>query len=266
MKSLLNALQDGRLVELPDSDKEKSLEFLAHLIEAIPELGSGVQLAEEVIVREKAANTGIGLGVACPHVRTAGSGDLLCAVGWSPQGIDYGSKDGQKVYLVVMYYIPDAEKNVYLKEVSSLASAVKKEGSIQNIAKAEDIASVREELLNWVSASIDAGMPETKARMIRLEARQATLTQAEIPLPSTLAGQPIQLVPVLFLMLADATRPVVLSSKADLSAALERDSTLVPLLRQEAQFDRLGYRFIHRKTTLYDPTRPLYDYLALKIG
>ena len=130
MKSLLNALKDGRLIELPDTDKERSLRFLAHVIEAIPELGGELSLDEEIISREKTCNTGIGLGVACPHVRSAGGGELLCAVGWSPLGIDYGSKDGMKVHLVVMYYIPDSDKNTYLKEVSSLAGAIKKEGSI----------------------------------------------------------------------------------------------------------------------------------------
>src|SRR4029077_3198691 len=131
MKSLLHALREGRLVELPETDKDKSLQYLAHLIEAIPEVAGGVDLAEEVIAREKAGNTGIGRGVACPHVRSQSEGELLCAVGWSPTGIDYGSKDGIKVYLVVMYYIPDSQKTTYLREVSALAGAVKKEGDIQ---------------------------------------------------------------------------------------------------------------------------------------
>src|ERR1700690_4378322 len=115
MKSLLNALQQGRLVELPDNDKEKSLRYLAHLIEAVPEVASGVDLADETVNRESSNNTGIGLGIACPHVRVPGNGDLLCAVGWSPTGIDYAAKDGKKVHLVVMYYIPESQKNTYLK-------------------------------------------------------------------------------------------------------------------------------------------------------
>ena len=40
MKSLLNALQEGRLVELPVHEKEKVLEYLAILIEAIPDIGN----------------------------------------------------------------------------------------------------------------------------------------------------------------------------------------------------------------------------------
>ena len=40
MRSLLQALQEGRLVELPETDKDKSLQYLAHLIEAIPEVAA----------------------------------------------------------------------------------------------------------------------------------------------------------------------------------------------------------------------------------
>src|SRR5579863_7459864 len=103
MKSLLHALREGRLVELPEADKEKSLQYLAHLIEASPETPSGIDVMDELFQREKSGNTGIGRGVACPHVRGQGEGDLICAVGWSPKGIDYGAKDGARVHLVLMY-------------------------------------------------------------------------------------------------------------------------------------------------------------------
>ncbi len=264
MRSLLNALQDGRLVELPDTDKWKSLKYLAHLIEAIPEIGGSVDLAEQVNVQEQSNNTGIGLGVACPHVRVPGSGDLLSAVGWSPAGIDYGSKDGKKVHLVVMYYIPEAHKNTYLKEVSSLVRAVRPEGEIQSIAKAEDIAKVREELLDWVSASIDAGIPETKARMIRLEARQAALAET----PDSHTGVPpatTLILPVLILP-QPGDKYMVLCENHELGTILENDATLGVALKQHMAFDRAGFRFLFRGVQVYDPTRPLYDYIAIKLN
>jgi len=260
MKSLLNALKDGRLIELPDTDKERSLRFLAHVIEAVPELGGELSLDEEIIAREKTCNTGIGLGVACPHVRGVGGGELLCAVGWSPLGIDYGSKDGMKVHLVVMYYIPDSDKNTYLKEVSSLAGAIKKEGSIQSIAKAEDIATVREQLLDWVSAALDAGIPETKARMVRLEAREAA---ASIDATSAPASAPLTIKPLLILEMAP-DRHIVLSHDPALGAALEKDPNLAATLSQEGQFEHPPYRLVFQQKTSYDHDRVLYEYLAVK--
>jgi PTS system nitrogen regulatory IIA component len=45
-------------------------------------------------------------------------------VGWSPAGIDYGAPDNEPVHLLVMYFVPDTQKNAYLKEISSLAKAI----------------------------------------------------------------------------------------------------------------------------------------------
>jgi mannitol/fructose-specific phosphotransferase system IIA component (Ntr-type) len=261
MRSLLNALQDGRLVELPDTDKWNSLKYLAHLIEAIPEV-SETDLAEQVLAQEQSNNTGIGLGVACPHVRVPGNAELMSAVGWSPAGIDYGSKDGQKVHLVVMYYIPEAQKNTYLKEVSSLVRAVRPEGEIQSIAKAADIAKVREELLDWVSAAIEAGIPETKARMIRLEARQAALSTEA---PAGAAPAAAQIFPLLILP-QSADQFTVLCENHELAAALENDPTLSVSLKQRVSFDRAGFHLLFRGVQIYDPARPLYDYIAVKLN
>jgi len=201
------------------------------------------------------------MGVACPHVRAPGSGDLLCAVGWSPSGIDYGAPDAKKVHLVVMYYIPETQKNAYLKEVSSLAGAVRRGGGIQPIADARDIATVRERLLDWVSTAIETSIPEAKARMIRLESRQAAAEAA----PSAPAAGGIQVVPVLMLQMA-GQKPIVLCPQPELVSALEKDERLPNLLQQNAQFDSGGYRLVFRSATPYPDARSLYDYCAVKLG
>ena len=260
MRSLLNALQEGRLVELPDTDKAKSLEYLANLIEAVPDLPSTRELYEAMTAREKAMNTGIGMGVACPHVRAPGNGQLVSAVGWSPQGIDYGAPDGKKVHIVVMYYIPESQKNVYLKEISSLAGAVRRAGGIQPIATAQDIATVRERLLDWLGNAIEASIPEAKARMIRLESRQAIAETA----PSTAAGA-IQIVPVMVLQLADQ-KPIVLCQQPELLAALEKQENLASLLQQNTQFDAGGFRLVPRAATQYPNARALHEYSAVKLA
>jgi mannitol/fructose-specific phosphotransferase system IIA component (Ntr-type) len=255
MKSLLGALQAGRLVELHSTEKEACLRTLAHLIEAVPEMSREVDLVDEVLKRERAVNSGIGLGVACPHVRVGGSGELLCSVGWSPTGIDYGAVDGKKVHLVSMYFIPDAQKNAYLKEISGLAEAVKKAGDIQAIARAEDVAAVREQLLGWVSSSLDSGASQVRARMIHLEAKQAQAGgSAAVPM-----------LPVLAIGLADGQTYFVCQSK-ELSAALEKDPTLAAIVRQGTAFDRAGYRFLHHSSILYDPARPIHEYIAVRLG
>jgi mannitol/fructose-specific phosphotransferase system IIA component (Ntr-type) len=260
LKSLLNALKEGRLVELPDTEKGKALEYLAHLIEAVPDLSGISELYEAMMAREKAQNTALGLGVACPHVRASGEGELFCAVGWSPAGIDYGAPDGKLVHLVVMYYIPDSQKNVYLKEVSGLAGAIHREGGISAIASAEDIATVRARLLDWVLAALEASIPEAKARMIRIEARQAAAASTAPAAP----GQ-VEVLPALIVDMGDSRR-IVLCQAPQVVAALEGAEDFAVKLRQQSQFDLAGYRMVHRSSTQYGAGRTLHEYLAIKLS
>ena len=88
MKALLNALQEGRLVELPDNIKNDALEFLGTLLEAVPEV-SDEGINEKALARENLHNTGIGRGWACPHASSDSDGEVLCAVGWSPIAVSY---------------------------------------------------------------------------------------------------------------------------------------------------------------------------------
>ena len=95
MRSILDAPQVVRLIELTDNHKTKALEYLAVLIEAIPDIGVEGGITENVLAREQAHNTGIGKGWACPHARAPHDGELVCSVGWSPAGIDYGAPDNE---------------------------------------------------------------------------------------------------------------------------------------------------------------------------
>ena len=62
MRTFFAALEEGRLIELPDNNKDKSLQILGSLIEAVPGLKAGTQVVESVLSRERTANTALGLG------------------------------------------------------------------------------------------------------------------------------------------------------------------------------------------------------------
>lgn len=254
MKSLLNALQEGRLIELPTVDKDKALEYLAVLIEAIPDIGASADLVGEIKAREQTANTAIGMGVACPHARTSKDGELLCAVGWSPEGIEYGAPDGRKVHLLVMYFIPDTQRHVYLKEISGLAKAIKASDGIEDIINAPDLATVRHQLLDWVNLALDAALPDAKARMIQLEAKATALPEAP--------RMPFLMVP--FSLLLDDGRQILLAQDAALVKALEREPELGEQVRRSNDFQLAGYRILTRAATTFAGGRQLFECLAVR--
>ena len=260
MKSILTALQDGRLIELPETDKEKALRYMASILEAIPEVNSTVDIAEGVLERERQANTAIGKGWACPHIRVDGDAELFSVLGWSPAGIDYGAPDKEKVHLLVMYYIPGNQRMAYLKELSGLAKAIQKGEGIANIEKAGGLNDVRNELLNWVSASIDSSAPEVKARMIKLEAKRAMVEGGG----GIKVSEFSKIIP-LYIITGPDTKNIVLAQNDELVRSLETTDLSGTPLQDKLEFDASGYKIFVRAKTLYKADRLLYDCLALRL-
>lgn len=275
MRSILTALQDGRLFELPEgASKERVLGFLARILDANPNIEAGIEVIEEITLREKECNTGIGMGVAVPHVRARREeGDLFCAIGWSSQGIAYDAPDGMPVHLVVMYYIPGSQKNVYLKEVSTLVKAMRKSGGMEPIAKAPDLNAVRNLLLDWVSSVLGDAGPESVARMIKLEVKQSQTVEAPAahppaatpavpsPLPAALVidGH----VAVFSVLVAPPNCPFVLASDGGLVGALEKDAGLAQSLAAAAPFTFGQQRVFVTGSTVYSGGRILYQCVAV---
>jgi len=263
MKSLLTALQEGRLIELPDNDKQKSLEYLATIIEAIPDIGDVGGITESVLARELLHNTGIGKGWACPHARSNVSGELLCSVGWSPAGINYGGPDGALVHLIVMYYVPDAQKNAYLKEISSLAKAIQTVPSMQEHASLTDLGEVRHRLLDAISLALESMAPDARARMIQLDVKHAEHETADQgPMSADLATRvfPVQVIS------SPGSRPIVLAQEEELVQLLETQSDLLASLDNQGRADCKGFHVVLRSVTRYQLDRAVHDCLAVKVG
>ncbi len=266
MRSILNALQEGRLFELPDAGKDRALEFLARILDANPDIEVGTDAIEEIQRRELECNTGIGLGVGVPHIRARREeGELFCAIGWSAQGIAYGAADGQPVRLVFMYYIPGAQKNVYLKEISSLVKAIKTSGGIEPIARATDLNVVRNLLLDWVSQALGESGPEAVARMIKLEVKHARSTVTPLP-----AGPPADLASAagtaarFAVLVAPPAAPVVLSHDPEWLTLLEKDAGLAGRLAAGTPFLAAGRTILVASVTPYAGSRLVYECVALR--
>ena len=262
MRSLLDALQEGRLVELPDSNKEEALEILALLIEAIPDIGTKTDLVKAVRDREAQFNTGIGKGVAVPHCRVNYSGELLCAIGWSPGGIDYTAVDGKPVHLVVMYYVPDDLRNMYLKEISGLAKVLESSDSIESMSQLPDIQSVRNHLLDWVSQAISGAVPDAKARMIQLDARQAILEHTAPPGLTAITEHVARFIPFKLVNFGD--HHLILTADEALVDTLEHSDDLKANLNAGADFDAGGYRIAVLSETDFSHGRKLVEAVAFK--
>jgi len=81
-----------------------------------------------VYQRESVMSTGIGDGVAIPHVRFEGVGKPALGVGISAEGIDFGTLDGQPVHIIVLFAMPAGAQREYLDLLAQVMVALKKPG------------------------------------------------------------------------------------------------------------------------------------------
>ena len=257
MNTLLNALQEGRLIELPDNNKEDALQFLAHIIEAIPSIPPGTDVVGLVEKREASVNTALGKGWAVPHARIPGEGELICVVGWSPAGINYGAPDGIPVSIIVMFLVPEDQRNHYLREVSVLARALTTYPGVDRLRSADELNDIREMLLDLISAATETCGPDTRVRMIQLQTRTAVEAMPAEDL-SRFVIEPVTLVS------SPGIKPVVLAQNPELTSTLDIAPGLIEEIASSGVFQNGGWRVIKRGMVIYQADRVLYDCLAIK--
>jgi mannitol/fructose-specific phosphotransferase system IIA component (Ntr-type) len=257
MDTLLDALQEGRLIELPDNNKDDALQFLAHIIEAIPSLPAGIDVVGLVMAREQSSNSQLGKGWACPHARVPFEEELLCVVGWSPTGIEYGASDGIPVSIIVMYLVPENQRNHFLREASMLAKALSVYPGFEKLNRAKELNEVRDYLLDLIGSTKETATPDSRARMIQLQAR-----------PSVAAIPAYDLANLIVEPLAIVTGPglkyVVLAQDRHLVEYLDSAPGLVEKIEKGGLYQNGGWRILKRGETAYHGDRIVYECLAIK--
>ncbi|MDD2599964.1 MAG: magnesium transporter [Kiritimatiellae bacterium] len=158
--ALLEALQAGRLITLPTTDKKKALRLLEEQIEAAPGFQPGAGFSEALARREEQSNTYLGYGIAMPHACVPEGDTLICAVGWSSEGIEYDHEDDWPVHLVLMYYVPAALQHDYLSEVSRLVRMMEKDPSKHDLVNFSDLAAVGLRLRRWLNINCSGSSAE----------------------------------------------------------------------------------------------------------
>lgn len=96
----------------------------------------------DVIRREKQSSTGIGKGVAVPHVHEDIVRRQILAVGISRQGVDFGAVDGQPVHIVALFASPRKHQKQHMELLAALSRLLQQEGARQRLIEASDPAEV----------------------------------------------------------------------------------------------------------------------------
>jgi len=134
-----NVLTIDRVRMIDAATKAEALNELIECLGEAPQVRDGDELARAVFEREALMSTGIGLGVAVPHVRLASVTDLVMAAGLSRRGIaDYESLDGRPVHVIFLIAARYDQHATYIRLLSNISRRVKDDDLRERLLGAKD--------------------------------------------------------------------------------------------------------------------------------
>ena len=140
-------IEAGDIVMLPENlSKAEVLDRLIERVYARDNVVDQDAFRRAVFERESIMSTGIGGGVAIPHVRMREVRNTQLVIGVAPSGIDFESLDSERVYVIVLFAIPHDAHREYLGILAQVMLTLKTPGIRQRLAMCSTVEKVLDTL------------------------------------------------------------------------------------------------------------------------
>lgn len=139
MSRLADFLKESYCMHLSAHTKDEALHRMVDILMQADEIKRIEQVIRaEIFEREKILSTGIGQGIAVPHIRVDGLEDIHIAFGLFKKPIEFGSIDNTPVQIIVMVVVPKKAHTLYLKILASIVTLFKDESVRNRVLQAPD--------------------------------------------------------------------------------------------------------------------------------
>jgi len=120
---------DATIQQLETDDRDQVIHALVQSLESAGKLPEGKyeEILQAVIARENEASTGMGKGVAVPHVKHAAVNEVIGAVGISEKGIDFSALDKQPVFSFILLVSPAHAPEKHLQAMETVFKHLQQE-------------------------------------------------------------------------------------------------------------------------------------------
>jgi len=120
---------EATIAELKARDRDAAIAELVCSLDKAGRLKKSCRddVIKAVIRREKEASTGMGKGIALPHVKHPGVRDVVAAIGRSSIGIDFFALDKQPVYSVILLISPVDNPDRHLQAMEKIFRCLQQE-------------------------------------------------------------------------------------------------------------------------------------------
>jgi mannitol/fructose-specific phosphotransferase system IIA component (Ntr-type) len=132
--------------ELKTRDRNGVVRELVSALYKAGQLGKGncEEIIKAVIKRENEASTGMGKGVAVPHVKHKVVKDVVATIGQSSVGIDFSSLDKQPVYSVILIISPVNNPDKHLQVMESVFKHLQEEKFRKFLRQSKEAKEIEE--------------------------------------------------------------------------------------------------------------------------
>jgi PTS system nitrogen regulatory IIA component len=136
---------DGIIASLKATNKKDALQELAAIAAAKTGLDAR-EIFNTLLQRERLGSTGLGRGIAIPHVKLNALREIVCLFARLEVPIEYESHDGEPVDLVFMLLAPEDASGDHLKALARISRLVREPSILDNLRNAPDAAALHSAL------------------------------------------------------------------------------------------------------------------------
>jgi nitrogen PTS system EIIA component len=132
----------GIIPSLEATNKKAALQELATRAADLTGLDAHL-IYHTLLQRERLGSTGLGRGIAIPHVKLKTLPGIVTLFAKMAQPIDFESQDGEPVDLVFLLLAPDHAGGDHLKALARISRLVREPAALERLRTASDAADLR---------------------------------------------------------------------------------------------------------------------------
>ncbi len=134
--------RDGIIASLQATSKKHALQELATIAAERTDLDAR-EIFNTLLQRERLGSTGLGRGIAIPHVKLPGLKGILCLFARLEEPIEYESHDSEPVDLMFLLLAPEHASGDHLKALASISRVVREPSILDALRNAPDATALR---------------------------------------------------------------------------------------------------------------------------
>ncbi len=129
--------QEGILPSLKAKSKKQALQELAMKASEMAGLDAR-DVFDTLLQRERLGSTGLGRGIAIPHVKFKDLDRIFCLFARLPEPIEFESHDNAPVDLIFMLLAPEHASGDHLKALARISRLVREPATLDQLRSAQD--------------------------------------------------------------------------------------------------------------------------------